>query len=269
MDFNSINYLDSPKNTKAVCVNCSTRSHCLNGKLTVEEVNSLPAQFIRRSTLQDGQYLYKKGDPLTHVYNLRFGSIKSEMTSLNAIHQVTHFSLPGELLGLDGMGNGVHQIDAISIGNSEVCIISISNLKNITGAFPALSNSVESSLGALLNATNIHIFDLINLNATEKLADFLIDYSNRVSMNGFDRDNFVLPMNRVDLASFLGVKIETLSRSITQLEKMGAIKNNNRKIEFISRKPIFDFLDPDVLRDKHASKKADAQNYPREFEKRK
>jgi CRP/FNR family transcriptional regulator len=269
MDVTSINHLESPQNTKAVCVNCTTRSHCLNGKLTVEEVNNIPAQFIRRTTLKDGQYLYKKGDPLTHVFNLRFGSIKSEMLSLNGIRQITHFSLPGELLGLDGIGNGTYQIDAISIGTSEVCIISTANLKTITSALPVLQNSIETSLGALLNATNVHLFDLINLNANEKLADFLIDYSNRISMNGFDRDNFVLPMNRVDLASYLGVTIETLSRSITQLEKMGAIKNNNRNIEFVSRKPIFDFLDPTVLRDKHASKKPDSPKYPPEFEKRK
>jgi CRP/FNR family transcriptional regulator len=254
---------------KAVCVNCSTRSQCLNGKLTTEEVNSLPANFIIRSTLLEGQFLYRKGESLTHVYNLRFGSLKSEMIMSNGMRQVTHFSLPGELLGLDGIANGKHQVDTVSISNSEVCSITYTNLKKLTSEFPALMNNLENSLSALLNTANVHIFDLVNLNATEKLADFLIEYANRISTVGFDRDNFTLPMNRVDLASYLGVKIETLSRSITQLEKVGAIKSTNRHIEFVSRKPIFEFLDSAFLREKHNSKKGAAPTYPEDFEKRK
>jgi CRP/FNR family transcriptional regulator len=139
----------------------------------------------------------------------------------------------------------------------------------MTSEFPALLSKVENSLGALLNSSNVHIFDLANLNATEKLADFLIEYANRISNVGFDRDSFILPMNRVDLASYLGVKIETLSRSITQLEKIGAINSHNRHIEFVSRKPIFEFLDSAFLREKHASKKVEAPTYPESFEKRK
>jgi CRP/FNR family transcriptional regulator len=254
---------------KAVCANCSTRSQCLNGKLTLDEVNSLPAHYIRRSTLKEGQLLYRKGEPLSNIYNLRFGSIKSEMIMSNGMRQVTHFSLPGELLGLDGIANGKHQVDTISIHDSEVCSISYENLKQMTKDYPVLINNIESSLGSLLNTSNVHIFDLINLNAMEKLADFLIDYANRISKAGFDRDHFVLPMDRVDLASYLGVKIETLSRSITQLEKIGAIKTSNRKIEFISRKPIFEFLDPAILREKHDSKKGAASQYPASTEKRK
>lgn len=254
---------------KVVCVNCATRSQCLNGKLTLDELSNLPVNIFTRSTLVEGQFLYRKGEPLTHLYHLRFGSMKSEMIMSNGMRQVTYFSLPGELLGLDGIANGQHQLDAVSIGNSEVCAITYPNLKKMTSEFPALLSKLENSLGALLNSSNVHIFDLANLNATEKLADFLIEYANRISTVGFDRDSFTLPMNRVDLASYLGVKIETLSRSITQLEKIGVIKSHNRHIEFISRKPIFEFLDSAFLREKHASKKGEAPAYPETFEKRK
>lgn len=261
-----------PKGTqhpKAVCVSCTTRSQCLNAQLTPEEVDSLPANFIIRSTLSKGQFLYRKGEPLNHIYNLRFGSMKSEMVMSNGARQVTHFSLPGQLLGLDGIANGKYQVDAVSISNSEVCSITYTNLKKLTHQFPMLMSNFEHSLSALLNTTNVHIFDLVNLNATEKLADFLIDYANRISIAGFNRDNFTLPMDRVDLASYLGVKIETLSRSITQLEKIGAIKSSNRHIEFVSRDPIFEFLDSTFLREKHASKKMMFSQYIEALEKRK
>lgn len=265
--------LNSPtegtQHPKAVCVSCTTRSQCFNAKLTLEEVNSLPANFIFRSALIKGQFLYRKGDPLNHIYNLRFGSMKSEVTMSNGIRQVTHFSLPGQLLGLDGIANGNHQVDTVSISNSEVCSITYTNLKILTAKFPELMRNLEHSLSALLNTTNVHIFDLVNLNATEKLADFLIEHANRISIAGFNRDNFTLPMDRVDLASYLGVKIETLSRSITQLEKIGAIRSNNRRIEFISRNPIFEFLNSAFLREKHDSKKMMSPKYLEVLEKRK
>lgn len=254
---------------KAVCVSCTTRSQCLNAQLTAEEVDSLPANFIIRSTLSKGQFLYQKGEPLSHIYNLRFGSMKSEIIMSDGRRQVTHFSLPGQLLGLDGIANGKHQVDAVSISNSEVCSITYTNLKKLTNQFPALMSNLEHSLSALLNTSNVRIFDLVNLNATEKLADFLIDYANRISIAGFNRDDFILPMDRVDLASYLGITIETLSRSITQLEKIGAIRSNNRHIEFVSRDPIFELLDSTFLREKHASKKMMPSKHLEALEKRK
>ena len=269
MDSLSKNLTKTKSGPKIVCATCPTRSKCLNSTLTVNELDSLPPQYIQCSTLHEGDYLYRKGDPLTHIYNLRFGSIKSEIILQDGMRQVTHFSLPGELLGLDGISNGKHQIDTICLSTTEVCLITIGNLKKLTREFPSLMNGIENSLGALLNTTNIHMFDLVNLNATEKLADFLISYSNRLSTAGLDRDNFTLTMNRADLASYLGVKIETLSRSIGQLEKMGAIKINNRQVQFISRKPIFELINAQSLREKHDLKQGRGDAFPPSLDKRK
>jgi CRP/FNR family transcriptional regulator len=256
-------------NPKIVCATCPTRSKCLNSTLSINEVDSLPSQYIHCATFHEGDYLYRKGDPLTHIYNLRFGSIKSEIILQDGLRQVTHFSLPGELLGLDGISNGKHQVDTICLSTTEVCLITIGNLKKLTREFPSLMNGIENSLGALLNTTNIHMFDLVNLNATEKLADFLITYSNQLSVAGYDRDNFTLTMNRADLASYLGVKIETLSRSFGQLEKMGAIKITNRQVQFISREPIFDLINPQSLREKHNPLQDKDKFFPTSLNKRK
>lgn len=259
----------TPSNQLDVCSRCASRSHCLITKIIQKDIAQLPAFVYRSITLRDGQYLFRKGDQLSHVYTIKFGSVKSELILRDGVSQVTNFSLPGEPLGLDGIANGHHQVDAIGLAESEVCSISYSSFKKIAERFPELLNTIEHALGTLLNSSNIHIFNLVNLNALEKLADFLIDYSNRLGSVGFDRDNFVLPMNRVDLANYLGIKNETLSRSVTQLEKINAISTQNRRIKFVSRKPIFEIMDPDSLREKHALKKAENTDYPSSLEKRK
>jgi CRP/FNR family transcriptional regulator len=250
------------------CLNCNARNQCSIAKLTNQNAVKFPVAFFHSTILQEGQYLFRKGDPLNHIYSLKLGSIKSELILQDGIGQVTHFSLPGEPLGLDGIANGQHQVDAISLVESKVCSVPFNHLKKMELEFPALLSGFTNSLSNLLNISTIHVFNLTNLNALEKLADFLIDYSNRLSSVGFDRDNFVLPMNRIDLASYLGVKIETLSRSITQLEKINAIVTHNRQIKFLSRKPIFEFIDSHSLREKHALMKSENTAYPPHLEKR-
>jgi len=259
----------SPSNQLDICTRCTSRNHCLITKIIQKDITQLPAFFYRSISLRDGQYLFRKGDPLSHIYTIKFGSVKSELILRDGVGQVTHFSLPGEPLGLDGVANGHHQVDAIGLAESEICSISYHSFKKIVEKFPELLNVMENALGTLLNSSNVHIFNLVNLNALEKLADFLIDYSNRLGSVGFDRDNFVLPMNRVDLANYLGIKNETLSRSVTQLEKINAISTQNRCIKFVSRKPIFEIMDPHSLREKHALKKAENTDYPTSLEKRK
>ncbi len=259
----------TPSNQLDVCSRCASRSHCLISKIIQKDATQLPTFFYRSITLRDGQYLFRKGDLLSHIYTIKFGSVKSELILRDGVSQVTNFSLPGEPLGLDGVANGHHQVDAIGLTESEVCSISYNSFKKMMGKFPESLSVIENALGTLLNSSNIHIFNLVNLNALEKLADFLIDYSNRLGSVGFDRDNFVLPMNRVDLANFLGIKNETLSRSVTQLEKINAISTQNRHIKFVSRKPIFEIMDPHSLREKHALRKADNTGYPSSLEKRK
>ena len=258
----------SPSNQLEECLQCNARAQCSIGKLTIDNIGKFPKAFFHSTMLQEGQYLFRKGDPLSHIYSLKLGSIKSEMNLQDGIGQVTHFSLPGESLGLDGIANRQHQVDTISLAESKVCSIPFDNLKKMELEFPALRGGIENSLGKLLNISNIHIYNLINLNALEKLADFLLDYSNRLGSVGFDRDNFNLPMNRVDLASYLGVKIETLSRSINQLEKINAIVTHNRQIKFLSRKPIFKIIDSNLLREKHAISKSENTAYPINLEKR-
>ena len=253
----------------ASCENCAYRSRCVINKISIEELASLSGTLITRSTLKKGQYLYRRGEPFSGVYSLRFGAIKNELVFHDGVPQVTHFSIPGDLLGLDGMGNGKHQLDAVCLNAVEVCSIPMSDVGRMTKDYPEFMGNVGSLLGTLLNASYAHNYDLSNLNPLQRLADFLSNYSNRLSTVGLNRDDFVLPMPRPDLANYLGMAVETLSRSLTHLEQVGAIEVSTRKIKFISRKPVFELLNSDTMREKHESMKSKTHSYRPFSEKRK
>ena len=267
MDFD--NRIKNHATSGVHCKNCAFRSRCVVDKISEKEVDILSSSHITRSSFKEGHYLYRRGDDFAGVYSLRFGAVKTELLFRSGTTQVTNFAIPGALLGLDGIGNAKHQLDCVCLSPTEVCFIPIPNVDKMIKDYPELMNNVGGAVGVLLNSAHAHNYDLINLNSLERLADFLISYSNHLSMVGFDRDEFNLTMSRPDLANYLGVTVETLSRSLSHLEKIGAIEVTNRHIKFLSRVPIFELLDARVTREKHDSEKDLTHRYPTFVEKRK
>lgn len=253
----------------ALCMNCAYRSRCVVNKISSHEFNTLSESVISRISLKKGQFLYKRGDSFAKVYALRFGAIKSELVFNEGISQVTHFFVPGDVLGLDGIGNGKQQLDSICLNSVEVCYIPMLEVHKMIKAYPDLMGNVASALGSMLNFSYAHNYDLMHLHSLERLAEFLTHYSNRVSTAGSDQDEFILPMSRPDLANYLGMAVETLSRSIAQLEEIGAISAVNRRIKFLSRKSIFKLINSMTAREKDESIETKIRSYPAFTEKRK
>ena len=268
MEYSTNNDINITSIPKVKCANCNQRIHCFMKKASEEEINGLPADFIEISTLEKGEYLYKKGAKFSYIYQLRIGAIKNEIVFENGLRQVIQFLLPGNLLGLDGISSKKYQVDAISQTNSQFCKIKIEEVKKIPAQYPNLTNVIENEMGTLLNLSNLHVINLANLNAIERLADFLINYANRLGAIGFDRESFILPMNRDDLANYLGIKTETISRLLTQLEEIGAIQIRNRQVEIISRRPIFQLIETAFIREKNLLQNNAASIYPKSLEKR-
>jgi CRP/FNR family transcriptional regulator, anaerobic regulatory protein len=255
--------------SSAQCSTCTIRSRCVINKIATKEVDVLSASYITRSSLKEGQYLYRRGDPFSGVFSLRYGSVKTELLFEDGVTQVTNFSISGAILGLDGVGSRKYQLDCICLSAVEVCFIPITDLGKMAKTYPELVGSLGSALGIMLNESTAHNYDLMHLNSLERLSDFLISHSNHLSMAGYDRDDFILTMSRPDLANYLGITVETLSRSLTHLEKIGALEVTNRHIKFLSRDPIFKLIDSKITRERHDAEKRGAHVYPSFVEKRK
>ncbi|WP_353433011.1 Crp/Fnr family transcriptional regulator [Polynucleobacter sp. MWH-UH23A] len=255
--------------SSAPCSTCAQRTRCVINKISTKEVGILSSSYISRKSLQEGQYVYRRDGLFTNAYSLRFGAVKSELVFRDGIPQVTHFSVPGEVLGLDGLSSGKYQLDAICLGSVEVCSIPIADVKAMIQSYPEFMSELANALSDLLNISYAHNYDLMNLSSLERVADFLINYSNRLSTVGYDRDHFILPMSRPDLANYLGITVETLSRSLSHLEKINVIKSKNREITFISRSPIFEMPNSITLRERHELTKSGAHSYPPIKERRK
>lgn len=99
--------------------------------------------------------------------------------------------------------------------------------------YPSLSENLDRLMSSLLNEIQEHVFLLGGLNSIEKLSSFLLEFSNKMRMHGFSDQHLKLPMNREELASYLGITIETLSRSLTHLNKINILETSNKKIRIL------------------------------------
>ena len=197
------------------------------------QVDSFPTEIIRTSKVNAGTHIYRNGDRMTHLYFIRRGYAKVELSLPNGHHQVNQFSIPGDLLGLDGIAEQRHLLDATALSEVEVCEIDFNKLTDPKTSNQHIHTILQSKMSRALYHTQEHLFSLANHNSEQKLAFFLITFQSRLHKIQQQLNTIKLPMNREDLTSYLGMTSETLSRAFSNLEKSEYIQVKNRMISHV------------------------------------
>ena len=168
---------DSPNSKCSVCV---LGQFCLPVGLSAIDVSRVDALVKERVHLQKGESLYRHGDPLSAVYSVRFGTLKTEYCLQDGRQQVIGFHLPGEILGLDGIGESQYQSDAIALEESEVCIIRYDAFEDLAQQIPVLQQQFHKIMSRELTQDQRHLLSLGTMRAEERLAAFLLNLSQRL-----------------------------------------------------------------------------------------
>jgi CRP/FNR family transcriptional regulator len=193
-----------------------------------------------RVHLQKGEALYRYGDPLNAVFSVRFGTLKTEYGLEDGRQQVIGFHLPGEILGLDGIGDGHYQSEAIALEESEVCIIRYAAFEDLARQIPVLQQQFHRILSRELTQDQRHLLSLGSLRAEERLAAFLLNLSQRLAARGYQDNEFDLRMSRVEIGSYLGIQIETVSRMLSRFAESGLIQIKQRHIKLIDMDGLYE-----------------------------
>jgi CRP/FNR family transcriptional regulator len=193
-----------------------------------------------RVHLQKGEALYRYGDPLNAVFSVRFGTLKTEYGLEDGRQQVIGFHLPGEILGLDGIGDGRYQSEAIALEESEVCIIRYAAFEDLARQIPVLQQQFHRILSRELTQDQRHLLSLGSLRAEERLAAFLLNLSQRLAARGYQDNEFDLRMSRVEIGSYLGIQIETVSRMLSRFAESGLIQIKQRHIKLIDMDGLYE-----------------------------
>ncbi|CAI8731625.1 Transcriptional regulatory protein btr [Pseudomonas sp. IT-P258] len=222
--------LSAVHSLKTACSNCSVMELCLPLGLTGQEVARLDRLIVQRVKVKKGATLYRAGDPLRSLFAVRIGSFKTSVLSIDGREQTTGFHMPGEMLGLDAISNELHACSAFALEDSEVCPVHFSQLEKLAQELPSLQHSLNKILSREIVRDHDMLMMLGNMNSDERLAAFLLNLSQRLSLRGYSSSNFVLKMRREEIGSYLGLRLETICRGIAHLRDQGLVEVSGRDV---------------------------------------
>ncbi len=215
---------------RIVCGACSLRELCLPAGLDLVELNAVDRVINRRRAVMRGHYLFRNKARLQSLYAIRSGCMKTSVLHEDGREQVAGFHIAGDLMGLDAIGDGRHACDAIALDDSEVCEIPLGTLEQLSREIPSLQQHFHRILSReIVNDHNMMLL-LGSMRANERLAVFLLDLSRRQAARGYSSTEFMLRMTRADIGSYLGLKLETVSRTLSRMQSLGLIAVRNRHI---------------------------------------
>ncbi len=219
------------KQLRSACSTCSLRELCLPAGLDQGELERLDTIVNRKRPLKRGDYLYRAGGTLQSLYAVRTGFLKSCVLHDDGREQVAGFYMMGELLGMDAIGSGKHLCDAVALEDTEVCEIPFHDLEHLSREIPALQQHFHRIMSREIARDYGVMLLLGSMRAEERLAAFLLNLSQRFAARGYSRSRFNLRMTREEIGSYLGLKLETISRAFSHFQSEGVITVQNKNIE--------------------------------------
>jgi CRP/FNR family transcriptional regulator len=224
---------ESPRKFEVTCSSCNLRELCLPGGLCVEDLERVENIVYARRRVKRGEALFAVGDEFKAVYAARSGFFKTSLIDGEGREQVTGFFMGGELLGMDGLGSGRYSGTAIALEDSEVCIMPFALIEEIAREVPALQRRLHAVMSREIVRDHGVMMLLGSMRAEERLATFLINLSRRFMRRGYSASDFHLRMTREELGSYLGLKLETVSRLFSQFQKDGLIEVNQKHVRIL------------------------------------
>jgi CRP/FNR family transcriptional regulator len=177
--------------------------------------------------------LFGSGQTFDAIYILRSGSAKSSVLANSGHEQISGFHYPGDLIGLDGFDNGSHAQSIKFLETSSVCRIGLGELDKAMVNSASIRYNLLQGMSHALNNEDKFLLSLNNMNSAQRFSSFLLDLSSQFEQRGLSGNLFELSMTRVDIANYLGMAIETVSRLLTQLQNEHIIEVEKRRIKII------------------------------------
>lgn len=205
---------------RAACMICALQPFCFPHNLPPRLMDLVPLVRSQRRRLAKGEQLFRAGDMQQAVYAVKAGFLMSRMPLGDGRMQVTEFAIVGDVLGFDAMGDGFHHGDAVALDACEVCEIPVAKFERLLEHAESAA-ATKKMLGIEVHRVTGHAAALAGLTARQRVAGFLIDFARRWEARGFSPSEFVLPMGRAELGSYLGLTAETVTRELSMLRARG------------------------------------------------
>ena len=218
---------------QSACSQCNLRELCLPLGLSNQELDLLDSVIGGRRKVKRGQHLYRSGDPFEAIYAIKSGFFKTDVLTEDGRDQVTGFQMAGEILGMDGISTELHTCNALALEDSEVCLIPFNELEQLSSQVRTLQHHFHKVMSREIVRDHGVMMLLGTMRAEERLATFLLNLSQRFTARGYSAAEFHLRMTRDEIGSYLGLKLETVSRAFSRFQDEGLISVQQKHIRIL------------------------------------
>jgi CRP/FNR family transcriptional regulator len=236
----------TPHTIKVACSNCNLRELCMPLGLSENELNRIDDVVAVRRKIKRGTTLFRNGDKFVNLFAIRTGFFKTCVASEDGRDQVTGFQMAGEVIGLDGIVNDFHTCDAIALEDAEVCVMPFDRIEELSREVNALQRHVHKIMSREIVRENGVMLLLGSMRAEERLAAFLLNLVQRLHARGFSQSELVLRMTREEIGSYLGLKLETVSRTFSKFVEDGIVEVKQRHVRILNTDALKDIVNPKV-----------------------
>ncbi len=230
------------------CANCALHQLCLPAGIDGKEMNQLDEVVRARRPFARGDGLFHAGAQMTSLFVVRSGSFKSFVDSEGGSSQVLGFHLPGEIVGLDALSDDLHKCNAEALERSSVCEIPTTHLLQVAAQLPSLQRQLLRLASREIGKDHEHLVMMGRKQAQERIAIFLRSISERYQRLGMNGDEFTLTMSRYDIANYLGLVVETVSRLFTRFMQDGVLDVRRKQIRILDQAALVRLTNDEMLR---------------------
>ena len=223
----------TPNAIKVACSNCNLRELCMPVGLSSDQMDRIDELVATRRRIKRGTALFRNGEAFSSLYAIRTGFFKTTIATEDGRDQVTGFQMAGEIIGLDGIVNDRHSCDAIALEDAEVCVMPYSTLEELSREVTALQHHVHKVMSREIVREHGVMLLLGSMRAEERLAAFLLNLVQRLHARGFSQSELVLRMTREEIGSYLGLKLETVSRTFSKFAEDNIVEVRQRNVRIL------------------------------------
>jgi CRP/FNR family transcriptional regulator, anaerobic regulatory protein len=222
------------------CELCPASRHCMIAGMPRDAVSQWNALVQSHVSLADsGRTLFAANDPVTAIYVVRAGCVKTVTIDDEGNERVRGFHLPGDLVGLDALGCDRYPSSAVAVVASQVCRVAKASIMQKIVESPLLAQRLLQRISRDLAHSQALAGDY---NADQRVAAFLLNMHER--LNPLPGAPAKLPMTRGDIANYLRLATETVCRVMTRLAAKGLIQSDDRKIRLLKPAPMYALAGP-------------------------
>lgn len=215
------------------CQKCSVSTLCLPSGLCPEELEDLESIIASSQITDKNNMLFTIGDKFKALYVVHSGMFKTTTVDENGKERIISFHLPGEIMGLDGIHLNQYQSSATALTMSSYCKIPYDNLLEIAEDYPHIQKNLLKVMSKEIYSCKKNHLDI---GSKAKLALFIRTISQRFKVRGYSDIEFFLPISQRDIASYLGMAEETLSRVFKKLQKLNAVSYKKHILTILDTK---------------------------------